>query len=51
VADVTINMANENLMSSLAVFKFFHVCICSRFENTSNFYDLSDFYNSLIRRK
>jgi hypothetical protein len=31
---ITINVANENLMSFHAVFKLFHVCICNRFDDT-----------------
>jgi hypothetical protein len=31
---VTINVANESLMSFLAVLKSFQVCVCKRLENT-----------------
>jgi hypothetical protein len=42
---IIINVANENLMSFLAVFKLLPVCICNRFENTP-FLPTQMIYNS-----
>jgi hypothetical protein len=44
---VTIDDANENLMSFLAIFKLCHVCFCNRFTNTQIF-NTKIIYNSPV---
>jgi hypothetical protein len=44
---LTTNVANEILMSFLAVFKLFHAFICCRFENTTICYHQNNFPSPL----